>query len=109
MIPVSQGGCIYLGISGENLAQTQVFDFSEYVEQYGEGTLELWHRRPKDKSAEQIQIEIDGTTASWDVGTHDLEQAGFGTAEFMYYTESKLIKSPLIKTKIEATIPRRDK
>ena len=51
---------IDLGLQGENLARTLEFDISDWRAEYGEGTVQLLHRRFGDRDPYPAAIEQEG-------------------------------------------------
>ena len=88
------GERICLGYEGEHLARQVRFDLSEWLELYGEGTVELIYQRPRDETPYPVALELEGSEALWTVTAADVAQVGmFGRAELRYYAGETLVKA----------------
>lgn len=110
------GSTIELGRRWEHRARRIVFDISEWVGEYGAGSVRLLHQRPDDAAPYPVSVtranpdgtpHPDGTLVLWDVTNVDTAQGGgdgrYGKAELRYYAgaegaEEFLVKSDVYKT-----------
>lgn len=84
---------IAIGIRGENIATTVVFDCTQLVSKYGLGAAVLMIKRPDDAQAYPAVVEQDGATVTWSVTATDTEKQGSGRAELFWYVGELLAKS----------------
>lgn len=92
---------VNLGFRGENEVREIVFDLTDLISDYGEGTAVLLAKRSQDISAYQVsEIVQSGTTLTWTVNQDiDSAYAGNGQAEIFWY----LADEALAKTKVYPT------
>lgn len=97
---VRPGETIKLGREGENKARQWVFDFSRWVDTFGEGAVQLIVQRPGECQPYPVPLEIEGEDAVWTVTNIDTSVVGTGKAEFQYYVGETLEKSAVFTTSI---------
>ena len=100
-------GCaptLALGKRGENLATEVRFDFTSWLEEFGEGRVELYARRCGDENAYPVTATVDGTTAVWTLTATDTHVVGYGTAEFVWVAGETVVKSVVFGTIVEPDI-----
>ena len=95
---------ITIGIRGENIATTVVFDCTRLVSEYGLGAAVLMVKRPGDAQAYPAVVEQDGATVTWNVSSTDTEKQGSGRAELFWYVGNLLAKSIVYALRIAADI-----
>ena len=88
---------IFLGRQGEHLARNVVFDLSEWVAVYGDGTAELIHQRPGDAQPYPVPAVREGSRLVWTVSRTDTAVAADlnhpGHCELRWYVGDALVKS----------------
>ena len=89
-----------LGRRGENEATLIVFDVSQLIATYGEGTAVLLAKRPTDGSAYPVTVTQDGNTVTWTVTDTDTSYKGQGECELFWYVNNALAKSVVYATVI---------
>ena len=86
-----------IGRRGENIARQIVFDLSDFVAEYGEGTPELIFQRPIDDKPYPVAAVRDGSTLLWTVTDLDTAVAttngGYSRCELRWYVGELLAKS----------------
>ena len=86
-----------IGRRGENIARQIVFDLSDFVAEYGEGTPELIFQRPIDDKPYPVAAVRDGSTLLWTVTDLDTAVAttngGYSHCELRWYVGELLAKS----------------
>ena len=109
---------LYLGRQFENNVRTIRFDISEWVNEFGEGTIEILHMRHGDTVPYSIPISrVDsngnennslGIYVLWNVSSVDTAQAfSDGQAELRYYAENAdgyLLKSEIYRTVVSKAL-----
>lgn len=100
-VMIRPGDVVNLGRRGENLALEIVFDISEWVTAYGDGTAQLLHKRYGDKSYYPVTVTQDGDQVSWAVTNADTAVSGTGMYELRYSTGEVLAKAKLGFTKTQ--------
>lgn len=98
-----KGICLKLGKRGEHNVTFFQFDYTEWEEKYGEGTLSLRLTQHGASTAYPVTLEYDGTIATYTVTKTDTSVAGDGKAEFVYIVgeEEKIKKSVTYETYVE--------
>lgn len=94
---------IDLGRQGENLATQVIYDLSDWIAEYGDGTAELIHKRIGDSQPYPVAAVRDGNTLIWTVTSTDTAVAtkppiGYGKCELRWYSGDVLAKSKTWKT-----------
>ena len=94
---------IDLGRQGENLATQVIYDLSDWIAEYGDGTAELIHKRVGDLQPYPVAAVRDGNTLIWTVTSTDTAVAtkppiGYGKCEMRWYVGDVLAKSKTWKT-----------
>lgn len=93
------GRVIPLGRVGENEITEVAFDYSCWIDAYGEGEFRLVHRRNCDSAALPIEIAAEGGRITWTLTEADTAAQGEGEAQLTYYASSgKIKKSAIYKT-----------
>lgn len=93
-------------IEGENNILQYVFDFSAWVEEYGEGTFFIKALRPTETEPYSVpSVTIQDNIAVWTVSNIDTAIDGIGAIELNYSSETFHKKSPIIKTYIKNALP----
>lgn len=99
-IAAKEGAVIELGRRDENLARCVVFDVGEWINTYGEGTVQLLHQRCGDAAPYPCVIGVEGGLVRWDVTAADLAAPGRGQAELQYFVGPVRVKSALFHTRV---------
>lgn len=95
---------LYLGRCGENLAAQVLFDVSDLIEEYGDGTAAVLHKRCGDSGPYQAETETDGETVTWPITSTDTGAAGDGRAEFQWIVDDVVVKSQLYSTHVDKSM-----
>ena len=106
MLRVNEVNRLYLGIQGENLAQTLTIDVSDWLVNNPNGSVTIWHKRNGDAvpSATGAVFDPEEKTVSWSPTDTDTYVAGEGTAEIRL-TEGEVIKkSREVKTGVSPSV-----
>lgn len=93
MLRINELKQLYLGIQGENLAQTLTIDVSDWLVNNPNGSVTIWHKRNGDSvpSATGAVFDPEEKTISWSPTDTDTYAAGEGVAEIRL-TEGNVIK-----------------
>jgi len=91
---------IPLGRRGENEATQVVFDVSQLISTYGEGTAQLAAKLPNDSTPYPVSITQEGNTVTWLVTNADTQAVGNGECEMFWYVGDVLAKSVVYTTVI---------
>lgn len=84
IIKAIPGQALWLGFQWENNARAVVFDFSPWVQEYGEGTLTLAYIPPGSKMAYPMEVLVTSTTGTWTLTNAVTQYAGYGWALWSY-------------------------
>lgn len=84
---------IFIGERGENEATEVVLDYSDWVDAYGEGTMQLYVMRPEDTDPYIVVLESSDNVATWLVSNTDTSYAGLGKAEYVYTVDDVVAKT----------------
>lgn len=95
---------LFLGRQGENLAREIEFDISDWVETFGEGTVQALHRRDNDAAPYPLNPTFSGGKAIWLVTDADTAYAGSGECELRYTVNDVLVKSRLYRTTVAPSL-----
>ena len=95
---------IGLGCQGENLARTLEFDVSEWRAEYGEGTVQLLHRRSGDRDPYPAAIEQEGDVVRWPITAADTAMSGTGRLQLLYFVGETLVKQLCRKTLVDRSL-----
>ena len=82
---------LLLGQQMENEVTEVVFDFSDWATEYGSGTISLSVQRPGDSQPYDVELDVDGTDATWSVSAQDTAHHGTGEIQ-LTYTVGTLVK-----------------
>ena len=93
-----------LGISGTSNLLTVEFDLSDWVDEYGEGTPVLLHRRSMDKKSYPVAAQFEDGILTWVVTSIDTAWAGYGKAEVDYVVEDSDGNNVVVKSQEWRTI-----
>lgn len=91
-------GRLNLGRLGENDVTEVIFNFSSWVEEFGEGDVALMVERNGDEGPYLVPLSIEEHLATWTVSASDLANEGFGRAEYKYTVGEKVVKSQIFET-----------
>lgn len=101
-------GIIELGVQGDKLADAAVFDVTEWVAEYGAGTVYIYHQRASDAAPYFKQLPIvtaDGkSTATWAFDDVDTAITGEGQAQLLFVKDEQIKKTPVFITKTSRSI-----
>lgn len=99
-----KGYTITLGRRGENAVTEVVFNFNEWIQEFGQGTVSLLIKRNCDINPYPVILSVDGDTVTWIVTSTDTACMGGGAAEFIYTVDEKIAKSVVFRTTVLADI-----
>ena len=94
--PQSYG--IVIGRRGENDATQIVFDVSQLVANYGDGSAVLMAKRPTDSTAYPVTTTRTGNNVTWTVSDTDTSYKGKGECELFWYVGETLAKTIVYST-----------
>lgn len=100
----NSGGIILLGKQGENLARRIRFDLTRWIALYGEGVVELLHKRHGEETVYPVAVTREDNWAIWVVTDADTDIPGVGYCELRYYVDDALAKSETWMTKVYSSI-----
>ncbi len=95
---------IDLGHRGENLARQVVFDLTEWLEAYGNGTALLVAQLPNAPTPYPCSVVREGDALLWRLSASDTSVAGKGRCELSYYVGEQLVKSAVFQTYIAESL-----
>ena len=84
---------ITLGREGENLARSVIFDVSDWISAYGDGTVSLIAQRSGDTEPYPCTVTVDGSAVTWLITAADTARQGYGKCELRYAVGDVLVKS----------------
>lgn len=87
-----------LGRQGENLVTEVVFDYTEFIEEFGEGTLILAVKRDKNDVPYPGIITNENGIAVWSITNVDTAITGRGNVQLTYVVEDQIKKTIIFKT-----------
>ena len=87
-----------LGRRGENEATQVIFDVSQLIATYGDGTAQLAAKLPHSSTPYPVSITQDGNTVTWLVTNADTQTKGNGECELFWYVGETLAKSVVYTT-----------
>lgn len=93
-----------LGIQGECRATQIIFDISDLIQTYGNGTAALLHQRRLDAAAYPVAVSRRGSELVWEVTGADTATAGSGRAEIQWYVGEKVAKTVVFNTMTTASL-----
>lgn len=97
-------GTINIGRQGENAVKTITFDYSVFVEEFGDGVLTLVVQRRKDDEPYPVLLETEDNKATWTVTSTDTAYKGTGKIQLSYVVDEQIKKSVIYKIKIEPSV-----
>ena len=95
---------IDLGHRGENSARCVVFDISDWIKTYGQGTAQLAAQLPSSSVPYPCAVTADGEKLIWQITSADTSVAGKGKCELSYYIGEQLVKSCVYQTYISESL-----
>lgn len=96
---------LILGKQNENNSRQIRFDISDWIEQFGEGTVQLNVKKPDAFDSYTVPLSREGNEAIWIVSSYDVDIPGKGLAELTYtFNNTEIIKSVTFGTVIFASI-----
>ena len=104
MIPVEKISTLFIGYTGENMAEKFSFDFSNWAKNYGQGEILLALKRPNDTVPYPVNLEVKDNVATWTVTSTDVAFEGRGIAEIVYKVGEIVKKSAKFKLYIENSL-----
>ena len=92
---------IELGFRGENEAEQVIFPFAEdFRNKYGEGVVQLLHRRNGDEHEYPCSITVEGDDIIWTIQTADVAKAGTGKCQLVYFVDEVIAKKMEFTTNV---------
>ena len=95
---------IPIGYEGENKVEEVQFDFSEWVQDYGSGTIVLLHQRSADPAPYPVTLTTEGNVATWTLSSADTQYKGWGAAQLVYTVGEAIKKSAVYRTYNNASL-----
>ena len=89
-----------IGRQGEYDTRQIVFDISYLINNFGEGTAEVLHRRSMDEAPYLVNTVQSGSTLTWVADANDTAYVGIGNAEIRWYVTEGMAKSIMYKTRV---------
>lgn len=87
-------GTLSIGHQGEYGAERRTFDVAYWRERYGDGTVQLLHRRCGDNAPYPVALTRSGDLVTWAISASDTARPGYGSFELRYSVgEDVLAKS----------------
>lgn len=91
---------IPIGRQGENEVNQITFDFKDWYELIGDGTLQLLLIRPTESTPYPITLIEEDTNAVWNVSSTDTAIKGSGKAQLLYIINEKIKKSKVYNIEV---------
>lgn len=88
---------VNIGRRGENGVTQVIFDFTQWVNEFGRGVVSLLVARSADANAHPVAVTIENNSAIWDISSIDTAYAGSGSAEYVYTVDNKIVKSAVYR------------
>lgn len=98
------GSVIPLGRLGENEATVVLFNVSNWLELFGDGTFHLVAQRNKDTEPYPCVISYADGVVTWQIREPDVSAAGYGKCELIYYVGETKVKSAIYTTVTGASL-----
>lgn len=95
---------IVIGRVGENDAVSIEFDYSEWIAEFGTGTITLNFLRPTEDVPYPVSLTTDEGIATWLVSSTDTAISGVGQAQFVYTVSDVIKKSRVLSAIILKSI-----
>lgn len=100
---------IVIGRRGENNATIIQFEFSAWKREFGDGSLGLAARLPRNVEPYIVTLETEGTVSTWTVSSYDTQNNGQGAIQVVYIVDGVVKKSQVYRTyildSIEGSVP----
>ena len=105
-IAVTGSETIRIGRVGENRAVKIIWPglLEKWRELYGDGTVQLAARRPKDTAPYPVVCEVSENDVTWTVQAADTARHGIGECELTYLVGEKVAKSQTWATEIRRSL-----
>lgn len=98
-------GTLNLGRRDENLVRQVVFDLTEWISLYGNGTAQLLYQRPGDERPFVMEIEQEDALVRWTITNwHTAVSDGSGQCELRWYVGEALKKSRTWRTYVDSAL-----
>lgn len=95
---------IVIGRVGENDAVSIQFDYSEWIAEFGTGTITMNFLRPTEDVPYPVSLTAEDGIATWLVSSIDTAISGVGQAQFVYTVDSVIKKSRVLSAIILKSI-----
>ena len=89
-------GCstpVNIGEKGENGVGAVLFDYSEWLNDFGNGAISLLVKRKGDTAAYPVVLTTADGIATWTISDIDTAVQGYGKAEYVFTIDDKIAKS----------------
>lgn len=93
-----------LGMQDEKKVTNIPIDFSPWAEEFGEGAIEVVYDPPGNADAYTVFLDVEGHVATWNVKKTDLQTAGRGEMQVLYYVGDKLKRSVVWPTNVSRSL-----
>lgn len=91
-------------IHGENLAEQFGFDFTEWVEAYGAGTISMRLRRNGDANPYPVILTTEGNIAIWSPTETDTARSGLAKAQLIYTAGETIAKTLVFGVRVAPSL-----
>ena len=98
-LSVERSVMLNLGRVGENNITEFVFDYTNWAEEYGAGTLSLVLKRQGDEEGYPKSMTTENNQSTWVIDQTDVANEGIGEAQLTYTVDSEIKKSVIYLTK----------
>lgn len=95
---------LFLGRQGENLAREIEFNVNDWIETYGDGTVQALYMRAADTSPYPLNLTVENGKAVWIVTNADTAYVGRGYCELRYSVGDVLVKSKAYTTLVAPSL-----
>lgn len=94
-----------IGRAGEHNARQVEFDISSWVNDFGDGIVNLIFQRPREAIPYPCVIEQDGNKVLWTITRVETARIGnFGQCELSYSIDDKIVKSSIWQVIVETSM-----
>ena len=99
--------CVILGHKGDTGTEL-TFDVTPAINSWPGCTVEIMVKRPGEDTAYLAATELEGSTLTWTVQASDTAIEGYGDAEMIVYSGSRIAYTCLVKTLIRESMAETD-
>ena len=95
---------IHIGHARENQATSVPYDITEWVNEFGDGAVDLVVQNPGAAEPHPGNLRRSGNQVEWIVADEDLTAAGKGSAQFRYTVGDTIVRSDTFTTTIDESL-----